>query len=232
IDKANLEVYPEILLQGLSSRAVKIYLRYMADVVELFGVNETLVAEELQETLNLEIALARIFPTYEERQNQSSLYNPITVADLQRLYPVAMWKKYLKYLLDIPKFQLTDEDVINLRVPKYLNDLEDLLKNTSNRVIANYIMWRVVSSSIPYLTSRLGDLKLNFTKVLTGAGSPKPRMKECLNETLYSPTNLETKQDRYRHQYKTPVPFPKKKTTAISPIPESSALAQFKLRRE
>lgn len=61
IDKAHLEVYPEILLVGSRSSAVKIYYRFMEDVVELFGANKTLVMDELQETLNLEIALAKVY---------------------------------------------------------------------------------------------------------------------------------------------------------------------------
>lgn len=50
----------------------------------------------------------------------------------------------------------------------FLNQLDNLLKVTPDRTIANFIMWRVASASTDFMTKQLRKLQFEYYTVLNG----------------------------------------------------------------
>ncbi|KAK5647010.1 hypothetical protein RI129_005474 [Pyrocoelia pectoralis] len=184
LDQANFGINRRNLINGFNDSVTQSYYRYMVDVAEIFGANRSKALEELRQSLNLEIELAKISLSPSQREEEKLIYNPVTVLKLQNEYPNSNWKKYIKYVLDIPGFQISDDDIVILRIPRYLNDLEDLIENTSKRVQANYIMWRVLFSTTKYLNEKLRKRRLVFYKEVYGEQQSAPLWKECVSDTM------------------------------------------------
>lgn len=81
--------------------------------------------------------------TREERRNDSALYNPYTIAQLQALYPYLNWLDYINAFLPADTAVTSNETLINF-VPGFFEQLDDTLHTTSTRAIANYLLWRAV----------------------------------------------------------------------------------------
>lgn len=86
--------------------------------------------------------------TREARRNDSALYNPYTIAELQIFYPYLNWLDYINAFLPAGTAVTTNETVINF-VPEFFKQLDDILRTTSTstrakRTLANYLLWRAV----------------------------------------------------------------------------------------
>lgn len=66
-----------------------------------------------------------------------------------------------------PSVRVGTDDIVNVRVPSYLRDFEEIMKRTSNRTVANYVLWKVVQNSVPGLNAILGQhVKAKGTKII------------------------------------------------------------------
>lgn len=79
----------------------------------------------------------------EERRNDSALYNPYTIEQLQVSYPYLNWLDFINAFLSDDVAVTSDETVINF-VPEFFVQLDNTLRTTSTRGIANYLLWRTV----------------------------------------------------------------------------------------
>lgn len=114
----------------------------------------------------------------EKRRNATALYNPHTLREVQRMYPYVQWVDYINALL--PSALSVDEnEVIVVSVPSYFESLGQLLANTPNRVIANYMMWRVTAFSSFFLTNELRKRQLVYSTAVSGKQEQEARWKEC-----------------------------------------------------
>lgn len=100
---------------------------------------------------------------------------------LQKLIPFIHWKKYINNLLP-NTVQVKDDEVVIVTGLMYLVDLEKLIQKTPNRVLANYLMWRVVFSSIEYLNKVIRNRRLRYLTKLVGRTKYEPRWKECVEQ--------------------------------------------------
>ncbi|KAF5280976.1 hypothetical protein FQR65_LT14900 [Abscondita terminalis] len=181
LDKPNFGIDVYNLVEGLNDTFTRSYLRYMIDIAEEFGANRTHAIEEMQQSLNFEINLAKIST---EHSDGVLSYHSLTIGKLQHKYLGIDWKKYLKYLLDVPDFQITDDDVVIVRNSHYLDCLEQVIDSTSKRTQANYIIWRAIHSIIPYLNNNLRNRRLLFKKEIFGEEQLLPQWKKCTLEVM------------------------------------------------
>ena len=73
-----------------------------------------------------------------------------------------------------------NETVVVYDIP-FFEKLDELLKVTPKRAIANYVMWRIAAASTNYLTDGLRKRQLDYAKTLIGQQSEEPRWKECID---------------------------------------------------
>lgn len=112
---------------------VDAYYTYMVDIAVMFGAIRPRAAEQLQNSLDLEISLAKISLPQEERTDFNKMYNPMTMADLQKKFPTIPWQEYINNMLISQT--VNRDDVIIINNPKYFSDLEYLMNNTPKRYV-------------------------------------------------------------------------------------------------
>jgi neprilysin len=121
----------------------------------------------------------------EERRDASALYNPLTLPELQKEYPYVDWLTYINDIL--PKeVQIKDDEVIIVSVKSFFKDLEQILRDTPKRTMANYVMWRITEASSLFLTENLRKRQLKYSTEVSGAQDLEPRWKECVDITTSS----------------------------------------------
>ncbi|CAH1130598.1 unnamed protein product [Ceutorhynchus assimilis] len=180
LDQGSLGLRREFLIKGLEDKLVKAYYDYMVDIAVLFGAEKSRAAKELKESLEFEMKLANISLPSEKRRNASTLYNPMTISELQDKFPSIPWLQYINNLL-APDTQVRIDEMVVVSVPKYMSDFEALIARTPKRVQANYVMWRAAASSVSYLNEDLRKRQLDYTTIVTGRTEREARWKECID---------------------------------------------------
>ncbi|KAL1449213.1 hypothetical protein WDU94_000430 [Cyamophila willieti] len=178
-DQASLGLSREYLAKGLSEKIVKAYYEYMIDIAVIMGANKEVALRELTESLNFEIALANISLPLEERRNATKLYNPMKLYELQEKFPSIPWSEYINTILS-PNAKLNQDETIIVAVPSYIHSLEKLLSTTPKRVMANYVLWRVMAASVSYLNEALRTRQLAYSTAVSGVSEQQARWKECV----------------------------------------------------
>ncbi|XP_061402137.1 neprilysin-2-like [Musca vetustissima] len=152
----------------------------MVDMAVLFGADKDRATKELSESLQFEMDLANISWSNEKRRNSNDLYNLRTIKEIQEAYPYVQWLDYINALL--PEGLKVDEnEVINLSVPSFMEELGKLLKRTPKRTIANYMMWRIHAFSVAFLSEEFRKRQLQYATALTGRQEQEARWKECVD---------------------------------------------------
>ncbi|KAH8417201.1 hypothetical protein KR222_006349, partial [Zaprionus bogoriensis] len=180
LDQSALALSREYLVKGFNETLVSAYYDYMVDIAVLFGANKEQAKEQLLQSLEFEMALANISWPNEKRRNSSELFNPRTPQQLQAAYPYVQWVDYMNALLPAG-LSVEEDEVINLTVPPFFEQLGKLLAKTPNRVIANYMMWRIHAFSIGFLSEEFRKRQLQYATALSGRQEQEARWKECVD---------------------------------------------------
>ena len=70
--------------------------------------------------------------------------------------------------------------------PKYLKKLSTVMLKASARTVSNYLMWRVVDSSLSDLNQEAGEISERYNKAVKGINSNPPRWKKCTKEVGFN----------------------------------------------
>jgi len=99
---------------------------------------------------------------------------------LQAAYPYVQWVDYMNALLP-EGLSVAEDEMINLSVPSFFEDLGKLLAKTPKRVIANYMFWRIHGFSVGFLTEEFRKRQLQYATALSGRQEQEARWKECVD---------------------------------------------------
>merc|ERR1711971_680364 len=120
----------------------------------------------------------------EERRNKTALYNTMTIKEASALYPELPWVEYINVILSPDRTVTVEEnEVVNVAVPKYIEEFGKLIATVPARTIANLIMWMNVKSSMSYLSEEAIQIQLAYSKAITGKASKSPRWEKCVKAT-------------------------------------------------
>ncbi|XP_035221859.1 neprilysin-2-like [Stegodyphus dumicola] len=164
-------------LAGLNDSLTAAYFQLMVKAAKQLGADESTSENELREVLNFETMLANFSLPLEERRNFTSLYNKYTVKELNEKFPQINWLKYFNGLL---KDQIFENETLVVAVPNFIRKFADLITQTDKRVVANYMLWRVVKESLPNLAEDSRALMHDYESVMSGQSKQKPRWEQCL----------------------------------------------------
>lgn len=180
MDEASLGISREYLIQGFDSPIISAYYNYTVDMAVLLGADENRAKVEMLDSLNFEMALAKIELPREELRDSTALYNAMTVKEIQQRYPYTNWVDYFNKIFEDTEVIIDENEVIIVRVPSFMEQLGPLLQNTPKRTMANYAMWSFTDFSTPYLTLNVRKRQLQLTRVLSGKQEDIPRWKKCV----------------------------------------------------
>lgn len=165
-------------LKGLNDSIVSAYYDVMVESAVMLGAERPEARRQMLEALEFETALAKLSPSFEQRQNYSSMYKTANGTELYRLAPKTDWRRYFSSMM--PKFDGFDSTILDIKVTSYIAALDDLLHRTEPRVVSNYMIWRVLLSLMDSLPSRWRQLAHKFDRARTGRQIEIPRGELCV----------------------------------------------------
>jgi predicted metalloendopeptidase len=145
------------------------YVLHVAKMLQILGEKPAKAKTDADKILALEIAMSK--PRFDrvERRDRRKSYNPMTVADLQKLTPSINWKNYLT------KIGLPKADSLIVSQPKYMTSLESIFKENKVEDWKAYMRWTLLNRSVGRLSTSLVTANWEFYgKTLTGAVKQTP----------------------------------------------------------
>ena len=159
------------------------YQEFVAKMLQEFGDNEATAKKNAATIVSFEASLAKPMMTKEERRDIRKIYNPMTVAELQKMTPSIDWTAHLKGIgvnvkgLDgakgVEKVIVTD--------PGYFKAMSEIFKSRSVNDFKLLLRWNTINSSLGRLTTDLEKANWEFySKTMRGAKKQRPRDERAL----------------------------------------------------
>ena len=151
------------------------YVIHVAKMLQYLGDSKEAATVNAQKILAFEIAMSQPrFDRVEARDDRKS-YNPMSVADLQKLVPAIQWDTFLKTV----GYKNIDNVVVSQ--PKYMAALQAIFSKNNVDDWKNYMRWSLLNGSTATLTTAIETTNWEFySKTLGGAIKQKPRDERAL----------------------------------------------------
>lgn len=92
------------------------------------------------------------------------------------------WLVYMNAIMP-EGLTLDENEEIIVIAPDVFERLGPVLKSTTNRTLANYLMWRIVLATSDFLNEDVRRKKTGFFRVVSGQQEAVSRWKECITYT-------------------------------------------------
>ncbi|SDW05184.1 M13 family metallopeptidase [Flavobacterium degerlachei] len=151
------------------------YVLHVAKMLGFLGEKPAEAKVQAEQILALEIEMSK--PRFDrvERRDRRKSYNPMTVADLQKLTPSINWNNYFT------KIGLKNVDSLIVSQPKYMTALESVLKENKVNDWKAYMRWSLLNRASSQLSTTIEDANFDFYgKTLTGAVKQRPSDERAL----------------------------------------------------
>ncbi len=147
--------------------------KYLAHLAKMFSkfLNYTNSEAQIHAQKILALETALIKPTLDrvERRDRRKTYNPMSIADLQKLFPENNWDTYFS------KMGIKKLDSVIVSQPKYLTELDKILKENKVDEWKAYMKWTILRGMANRLSTELEKANWEFyDKTLTGAIKQRP----------------------------------------------------------
>lgn len=103
------------------------------------------------------VSFYQISTAKEDLRNNTALYNPFTIKQLQESFPYLNWLDYIRSMMPTG-VEITEDEIIINWEPKFFQQLGDILNSTPKRTIANYLLWRAILTISEMLPDNFRDL--------------------------------------------------------------------------
>ncbi|WP_129758594.1 M13 family metallopeptidase [Flavobacterium dauae] len=158
------------------------YEVHVARMLQFLGIDATSAKKQAAQVVALETKMAEARLDRVERRDRRKTYNPMTVAELQKLTPTVNWADYLATA------GLKNVDQVVVSMPKYMETLENIFKTASADELKAYLRWTLINKSTGVLTTEIDEANFDFySKTLTGAIAQRPieeRALQVVNGTV------------------------------------------------
>ncbi|MGA8853948.1 MAG: M13 family metallopeptidase, partial [Christiangramia sp.] len=151
------------------------YKAYITDMLQYIDYSEEEASKAAETILAFETKLAEPRLDKVERRDARKTYNPMTIAELQKMAPAMQWKEYFEGI------GAKDLDTIIVSQPEYMKGMQDLLAENSVDDWKTYLKWDLFNSAAGALTTDLERERWEFySKTLQGAKEQRPRDERAL----------------------------------------------------
>ncbi len=145
------------------------YVLHVAKMLQYLGDKPEQAKANAEKILALEIEMSK--PRFDrvERRDRRKSYNPMTVAEIQKLTPSIDWTTYFT------KIGLPTNQTIIVSQPKYMTALETLFKENKVDDWKAYMRWSLLNRASSQLSTEIEKANWEFYgKTLTGAVKQRP----------------------------------------------------------
>ncbi len=155
---------------------LKAYQAHVAKVLELSGVAAADAAKQAEDVVKFETRLARASKSSVELSRDVSLYyNPVTVADADKLTPNFSWSQFFQAQ------GIATPEKFSLAIPGFHQEVSKMLGDTDPAVWRAYLRFHTVDGASPYLSDAFVQENYAFYgRELNGQKEIKPRWKRVL----------------------------------------------------
>ena len=155
---------------------LKAYQAHVAKVLELSGVAAADAAKQAEDVIRFETRLAKASKSSVELSRDVSLYyNPVAVADADKLTPNFSWTKFFEAQ------GIAAPETFSLAIPSFHQEVSRMLGDTDPAMWRAYLRFHTVDGASPYLSNDFVQENYAFYgKELNGQKEIKPRWKRVL----------------------------------------------------
>jgi putative endopeptidase len=160
-------------LQASFAQKKTAYLAYVQQILTMIGWEKP--AESAKAIVAFEDKLAEATWPRSERRDRDKTYNPMTLAELQKMTPGFDWKRYLvgTGLPPVDRFVVTT----NTAFPKFA----EVYTATPLDTLKAWQAFHLADGAAPYLSKRFVDASFQFhNKTLAGQPEQRPRWKRAV----------------------------------------------------
>ncbi|KAL5013750.1 hypothetical protein ScPMuIL_008020 [Solemya velum] len=168
-------------LKGWEDESVRVYQEFAIDVALVFGANETAAEEEMRDMVTFEINLANVTIPQDQRRDNEKLYNRMTIKELKTRIPEFNWLRYIQLMFAHVNITIEESEQIVVYAPEYLEKIVKVLQKTSNRTLANYLIWRIMMNRVTNLPEQYRDLRKEYHKTIYGSPTERARWRDCVS---------------------------------------------------
>jgi len=116
------------------------YVAHVARMLQFLSTDpKANFTADAQKILEIESAMSQPRLDRVERRDSRKQYNPMTVADLQKLTPVINWNQYFSAL------GITKLDSVIVSQPRYMTALQTILTDKNIEACKAYMRWTLLS---------------------------------------------------------------------------------------
>ena len=154
----------------------KDYLKHVSKMFQFIGYNNTDADNAANLILDLETKLAEPRLDKVESRDIRNFNNPMTIDELESLTPSMNWNKLV---LDLGIKKSLDQVLV--MQPKYMEELNNVLENTSINDLKTLMKWSTIDNSANYLTTEIEKTNWEFySKRLYGSKAQRPAEERAL----------------------------------------------------
>ena len=151
------------------------YVKYIAQLLELSGVEAAAAAQQAQAVLDFETRLAKASLSRIELRDPAKRYNPVSAADANAITPNFDWSAFFD-ALNVPAAQK-----FSLAQPQFFAELDRMLADTPIEAWQAYLRFHAIDDAAPYLASPFEQANFGFySQTLRGQKEMLPRWKRVL----------------------------------------------------
>uniref|UniRef100_A0A8C6UHL4 Endothelin converting enzyme-like 1 n=1 Tax=Neogobius melanostomus TaxID=47308 RepID=A0A8C6UHL4_9GOBI len=182
VDQEGLTLPERSLYLGQDEDSVKILAAYkalMERLLSMLGAHNA--TQKSKEIIQLETRLANItISEYDDqRKDISTMYNRITIRQLQKIAPSFHWKRLLDRIFH-DNFS-EDEEIVVLATD-YIQKVSEIVNTTSKRVLHNYMLWRIVAALSEHLSTAFRSTIHEFSREIDGTEQQLELRHLCLTQ--------------------------------------------------
>lgn len=151
------------------------YVTHVAKMLQYLGDSPSVAQSNAERILAFETALSVPRLTRVERRDRRKTYNPMTVAELQKLVPAIDWAAFLT-ANGMPK-----QDIVNVSQPNYMTAVQTIFTENKIEDWKAYMRWTLLNRYADRLSTDIENANWEFFgKVLGGAMKQRPRDERAL----------------------------------------------------
>lgn len=162
----------------VNSPVVLAYKRYLKDVAQLLGAINTDASTFSDEMFYFERRIAEVMSVNSSLATDPiTSYYRITLAELKPLVPSIPLHDIL--LAKFPHGNIDDSMPLLVPSKEYLSAMSSIIGTLDRGALNNYLIWRLVSSYMPYLSQHFRDILSLHQKEMAGVKEPFDRWEMC-----------------------------------------------------
>ena len=151
------------------------YKEYITEMLQYIDYTEEEASKAAETILAFETRLAEPRLDKVERRDARKTYNPMTIAEIQKMTPAFQWNEYFEGI------GAKSLDTVIVSQPNYMKALQDLLTENSVEDWKTYLKWELFNDAASSLTTDLEKESWEFySKTLRGAKEQRPRDERAL----------------------------------------------------